>query len=344
MGRSLLILSLLVLASCGRPPAASEKLFVSNERGDSVVALDPASGTVLQRISPGRRPRGLLLSPDGATLYVAISGSPIGGPGVDESRLPPADHRADGIAVIDVASGKVARVLPAGTDPETFALSPDGRTLFVSNEDQGVVSAVAVDGGRAAITTKVGNEPEGIAVTPDGARLFVACEASDHVAMLDARTLKLIKTIAIEGRPRGLLMSADGATVYASVESGGRLALISAGDGVVQKQIDLAQGDKSIKPMGMVEAPDGHVFVTTGRGGMVLEVDPMRGAIVRGIARVGARPWGIGITADRKTLLTANGPSNNVTFVDRVSGKIIRHVATGEGPWGIASRAGGGAQ
>jgi YVTN family beta-propeller protein len=77
---------------------------------------------------------------------------------------------------------------------------------------------------------------------------------------------------------------------------------------------------------------------------MVLEVDPMRGAIVRSIARVGARPWGIGITADRKQLVTANGPSNDVTFIDRVSGRIIRRIETGQGPWGVAGQAGGGAQ
>ena len=34
------------------------------------------------------------VSPDGTQLFVALSGSPIGGPNVDESKLPPADNYA----------------------------------------------------------------------------------------------------------------------------------------------------------------------------------------------------------------------------------------------------------
>ena len=330
-------LALVLLASCARAPAP-DRVYVSNERGDSVVAIDPAAGKVVQEVRPGRRPRGMALSPDGKRLYVAVSGSPIGGSGVDEDALPAADHAADGIAVIDLASGTLERVLPAGTDPETFALSPDGRTLFVSNEDQGSVSAVATDGGRAALRARVGEEPEGIAATPDGARLFVACEASDYVAMLDARTLRPIRTIPLEGRPRGALMSSDGGFVYVTVELAGKLAVLSAADGAVVRLIDLAQSDKALKPMGMVEAPDGHLFVTTGRAGAVLEVDANAGTIVRRIAHVGARPWGVALTRDGRWLVTANGPSNDISVIDRASGRVARKIHVGMGPWGVASR------
>ena len=63
------------------------------------------------RIPVGKRPRGIKLSRDGKTLYVALSGSPRGGPGVDESKLPPADRAADGVGVVDVASRKLVRTL-----------------------------------------------------------------------------------------------------------------------------------------------------------------------------------------------------------------------------------------
>src|SRR3954465_2073089 len=124
-------LAALLLAGCSQSSALPERLYVSLERGDAVAAIDPASGKVVQKLAPGKRPRGLMLSPEGSKLYVAVSGSPIGGPGVDASKLPPSDHRADGIAVVDLASGKIERVLAAGSDPETFAMSPDARTIFV---------------------------------------------------------------------------------------------------------------------------------------------------------------------------------------------------------------------
>jgi YVTN family beta-propeller protein len=341
--RRLILAAGLCLASCSapktEPAAAPDRLYVSNEIGNSVMALDSASGVVVQTIAVGRRPRGLMVSPDGARLYVAVSGSPIAGPGVDESKLPPPDRTADGIAVVDLASGKVERVIPAGADPETFALSRDGRTLFVSNEDTSAVSAVATDGARPTISAKIGDEPEGVAVTPDGTRLFVACEESDHVAMLDARTLKLIRTIPLAGRPRGALMAADGGAVYISVEGGGQLAVIDTATGAVRTLIDVAQGDKTLKPMGIVEATGGNLFVTTGRGGIVVEIDPKAGKLLRRIEGVGARPWGIAIAGSN--LVTANGPSGDVTFIDRTSGKVIRKVPVGRGPWGVASKSTG---
>ena len=40
----------------------------------------------------GKRPRGIRVSPDRTQLYIALSGSPISPPGVDESKLPPPDR------------------------------------------------------------------------------------------------------------------------------------------------------------------------------------------------------------------------------------------------------------
>jgi DNA-binding beta-propeller fold protein YncE len=106
---------------------------VSDETGGAVVVIDPAAGTVVGRIAVGKRPRGIRLSPDGTQLFVALSGSPIAGPGVDESKLPPADRAADGIGVVDIATGRVLRTLKSGDDPESFDVSSDGSTIFVSN-------------------------------------------------------------------------------------------------------------------------------------------------------------------------------------------------------------------
>ena len=76
----------------------------------------------------GKRARGIHPSPDGKTIYVALSGSPIEcGPNVDESTLPPPDKSADAIAVFDIAQNKVVRTLQAGSDPENFVVSQDGQ-------------------------------------------------------------------------------------------------------------------------------------------------------------------------------------------------------------------------
>src|SRR6188474_3164285 len=130
--RRLLIssMALSLLASCSReqqpaesttpapapapaPPAAG-RLFVTNENGGDISVIDVAAARVIATIPVGKRPRGIELSPDGSTLFVALSGSPIAPPGVDESKLPPPDRKADGVGVVSVADQKLLRVISAG--------------------------------------------------------------------------------------------------------------------------------------------------------------------------------------------------------------------------------------
>lgn len=331
--------ALMLAVGCTQSHDPGERLYISNERGDSLVAIDPKAGTVVERLRLGQRPRGLLLSPDGTHLYVAVSGTPVPDPNPDQVASPPSDPAADGIVVLDLKSLKVERVLQVGRDPSTFALSPDGRTLYVANEDDGAVSAVAVDGSGKRLSVKVGKEPLGVAVTADGDRLFVACAGSNRLMMLNAHTLRPLGRLKLEGRPHGLLLSRDGSTLFVTIEDDGQLAFVSAEDGTLTKRIDIAREGDKLKAIGMAEGPDGHVFVTTGDDSMVAEIDPSPGKIVRLIDHVGDQPWGIALTADGQALVTANGSSNDVTVIDRVTGKILRKFHSGDGPWGVAGPA-----
>ena len=85
---------------------------------------------------------------------------------VDESKLPPADRTADGIGLLDLSTLKVVRNYPSGQDPEAFDLSPDGRTLYVSNEDAAQMSVVDLTSGSITSRAAVGEEPEGVTVRP----------------------------------------------------------------------------------------------------------------------------------------------------------------------------------
>ena len=340
MRRETALFSLLIVTACSpRAPsdATGSRVYVSDERGDAVVAIDPARAVVVARYGPLHRPRGLALSPDGRLLYVAVSGSPIGGPGVDESRLPPADVTRHGVAVIDLERGAVTRTLKAGSDPETFVLSPDGRTLYVSNEDAGAVSAAPVNGLAPVRSASVGEEPEGVAITLDGARLFVACEGSEVVVVLDAASLQRIAAIPLAGRPRGVLAARNGQAIYVTVENAGVLAVLPASGSGAVRLIDLAQGDAAVRPMGMAETAAGHLFVPAGRAGQVLVDAPPGGRVVRRLTGGGARPWGIAVDRDGQRLVTANGPSGDVTLIDRASGVVRARLKVGVSPWGALS-------
>jgi len=326
---------LLLTTACHKPV---ERVYVSAEQSGEVVVVDPQTASVVTRIAVGKRPRGLVLSRDGKHLYVALSGSPRGGPNQDESKLPPADRAADGIGVVELASARLVRTLPGGQDPETFDLTPDGRALYIANEETAELSRLDLASGKIVQRIAVGRQPEGVSVRPDGAVVYVTCEEDDEVVAVRTSDGKVLAHIRVGKRPRAIAWSADGRNAYVTNELDGTLSRIDAHSHKLLGSVPLA--DPSLpeqRPMGIVRAADGkRLYVSTGRGGGIaqLQLEPL--ARERTYHPVGARPWGIAQSPDALRLYTANGPSNDLTILDLASGQ-MKHVALGGSPWGVVS-------
>ena len=313
-----------------------ERLYVSDETGGNVVIVDPKSASVVARIAVGKRPRGIQVSPDHQRVYVALSGNPMGGPNVDESKLPPPDRRYDGIGVVDLAAQKLVTTYQSGADPEAFALSHDGKVLYVSNEDSGQMSAVDLSTGKVRATVAVGSEPEGVAVSADDRVVYVTCETSNSVYAVDAHSMKVLATIQTQKRPRAIFLADAAKRGYVTDEFGAALTVFSTDDYQVVKTISL--GDpKVVRPMGIASTDGRRLYVTTGRFGALLEVDPDTGTVLRSVAKVGARPWGVALSPDGSKAYTANGPSGDVTVIDLKSGEVEGRIAVGGSPWGVVA-------
>jgi YVTN family beta-propeller protein len=316
--------------------AAAERLYVSDETGGNVVIVDPGEQRVVARIAVGKRPRGIQISPDHTKVYVALSGSPIGGPNVDESKLPPPDRRYDGIGVVDLASQKLIHTYQSGADPETFALSHDGKVLYVSNEDVGQMSAVDLTTGKVRATVAVGAEPEGVAVSDDDRVVYVTCETSNSIYVVDAHSMKVLAQIPTGKRPRAIYLASQTHRGYATDEFAAALTVFDTHDFKVVTTIGL--GDPGVvRPMGIASTDGRKLYVTTGRFGALLEVDPQAAQVVRTVEKVGQRPWGLALSRDGLKAYTANGPSGDVSVIDVPSGRVEARIEVGGSPWGIVS-------
>ena len=80
-----------------------DRVFISDEAANLVHVLDGASGVREGELRTGKRPRGLVLSPDRRLLYVAASES-------------------DRIEVWDARALRHIRDLATGSDPERLAV------------------------------------------------------------------------------------------------------------------------------------------------------------------------------------------------------------------------------
>ena len=87
--------------------------FVSNEKTNDLTVIDPKTMTVVGSIKTSHRPRDMHFNRDKTLIYVACGDD-------------------DVIDVVDVAQRKVIDQIPTGPSPETFRLSADDSTIYVS--------------------------------------------------------------------------------------------------------------------------------------------------------------------------------------------------------------------
>lgn len=317
------------------PAEAGLLAYATNEDSQELTVIDTRTDSAVASIPVGTRPRGVRVSADGKTIFVALSGSPKCPPSMpdEECAKLKADKSKDGIAMVDAASRKVTRILPGGSDPETFDISRDGATLFVSNEDAGTASIVDIASGKIRTTVAVGKEPEGVRLHPDGNTVWISGESAHNVTLVDTKTGQVVGQIEVGKRPRSLVFTPDGARAYVTSEIDHTVWVVDVASRKGLKVIPMPEG---ALPMGAEASADGkRIYVSNGRGGTISVIDVATDSVT-GSVPVGQRPWGIALTPDGRKLYTANGPSNDVTVVDTDRLTVIKKIPVGKIPWGVA--------
>ncbi len=128
--------------------AVAPRAYVADEeRGEVVVVdvgVDESSAIATRRIPVGGKPRALALSGDGKRLFVARSATsrmpprPVTATGTGAVAPAAASPGVQGVALVDVATGNVARVFNESASVVGVALSRDGTAvyglLFTSSE------------------------------------------------------------------------------------------------------------------------------------------------------------------------------------------------------------------
>ena len=266
--------------------AQNYQIYVSNEKSGDVTVIDGGDHRVLATIAVGKRPRGIHASPDGKTVYVALSGTPIAAPPQLDAKGNPifqrgkddddddsvkADKSADAIGAVDVAQRKLTGKISAGSDPEEFSLSKDGTKLYVSNEDVKTASVINIATGKVEHIVAVGQEPEGVATAPDGKRFYVTCEAGGDVYAIDTASYTAVGHFKVNVRPRSMDFLPDGGVGFIPSESTGELNVIDTANLKVLQVITLPPGSR---PMSVKVSLDGkRVYVSNGRAGTIAVLD-----------------------------------------------------------------------
>lgn len=313
--RSVAVLSGVCL---GTAALAQGTAYVTSEKDKVVTLIDLATLSVKGTIPTCNRGRHIQLTPD-RMIMLACSES----------------NAAD---VIDPATGKSLRRIPLGDEPEAFDLSPDGKTIYVSNEDEGAVSFVDATTGKVLKSIKVGKEPEGVKISADGKTLYVTSEVASLVHVIDVASAAIVKNVKVGKRPRRMAFTPDGKELWVTNELDASVSIIdTATRNVVGNLKFEVKGARSedITPVGIQISRDGkRAFVALGRANHVAFVDvPQRK--VTNLVLVGKRAWNVTLDKSEARLYVVNGLSDDVTVVDVAAAKPIKSIPVGRVPYGL---------
>jgi YVTN family beta-propeller protein len=214
------------------------RLYVTNQRGNSVSVIDTTSNTVIGTIPVGSGPVGAAASPDGARVYIVngsgatsvsvidtatngvIASIPLGvaqpmGIAVtpDGGRLYVSAAGASSLLVIDTASLSITKTIPVGNSPLSVDLSPDGSLVYVAALLSNAVSVISTASDTVVATIPVAN-PASARPSPDGSRVYVANVISNTISVVNALTNSVMATVSVAHGPQDLAFTPDGALVY----------------------------------------------------------------------------------------------------------------------------------
>ena len=305
-------------AGLGSAAQAQGTAYVSSEKDQTLTLIDLATLSVKGTLPTCKRGRHIQRTPD-AKIMVACTDS----------------NAAD---VIDPATGQSLRRIPLGNEPEAFDISPDGKTIYVSNEDAGEASFVDALTGKTLKSIKVGKEPEGVKVSADGKTLYVTSEVASLVHVIDVASAKIVKNVKVGKRPRRMALTPDGKELWVTNELDASVSIVNTADhsvsGTLKFQVKGARAE-DITPVGITMTRDGkRAFVALGKANHVAFVD-VAARKVTDLVLVGKRPWNLTLDKAEARLYSVNGLSDDVTVIDVAGAKPIKSIPVGRVPYGL---------
>lgn len=318
--RRLLLAALLVCALPLDARAQRGTLVITNKSPATATLLDVASGAVLATLPTGQGPHEVVISGDGSVAVITDYGAQTAG---------------SSLTVIDVAGRRVLRTIPLAEyrRPHGIVFLPGDSLVAVTSEVNGALLLVHVARGaivRSVPTTQRGSHMVG--VTGDGRRAWTGNIGSNTVSELDLVGGTFVRTIAVPAQPEAINVTPDGREVWVGSNATGVVSAIDVASGTVTP-VATALG----WPYRVAWSPDTSlVLLPDLRGETLRFVDRRTRAERHRLTLTGAAPQGVVFSADGKHAFLSLSAKGTVAIIDVRAQKIVREIAAGDTPDGVA--------
>lgn len=216
--------------------------------------------------------------------------------------------------------------IPTGVSPGGIAMSPDGATLYVTEQVGRSVKVIDVASGLVTGSIAVGSWPAGVAFAPDGTRAYVANSLDATVSVINVASGLEIAVYPTGADPRQVAVSPDSKTVVVGNYQGGSVTVLDAGLGVTHTVVVGAF------PWGVAIAADGSRAFSSNNGSGSVSVIDLASLTVVGTIPV-ANPFDLVASPDGGSVYVGAMGSASIEVIDAAAGVLSSSIAMGFGPY-----------
>lgn len=318
MTSSLRLLAAFAAALCLLPAALraqSLPILVLNSLDASVSVVDPASWTEQRRISTGREPHHLYLTPDEKSIIVGNAGS-------------------DSLTFIDPRTAAIQRTVFNVLDPYQLRFSPDMKWFVTAGNRLHHVDLYRWDAGTLTLVKRIptGKTPSHIWIDTKSTTAYVTMQDSDELVAIDFATQAIKWRIKTGPLPADVYGTADDRQLLVGLTGSDSVEVydVSGPAPKLSQKIRTGAGAHAFRAAGDKR----HVYVSNRVANTISKIDLQTLAVVAEYPAPGG-PDCIEVLAGGRYLMTTSRWAKRLTVIDTHTRQVVQQVRVGKSPHGV---------
>jgi len=171
----------------------SKLTFVTLQDSNELIAIDLALQEIVWRMSIGKMPAGVWMTPGDKHLLIGLTGS-------------------DLVQVVDWKQQKIIKEIKTGKGAHNFRPLGDKRHIFLTNRVDSTISIIDMEKLEKVDDIKgLPSGPDCMDITADGKELWVTFRFAKKVGIIDIASRKLVTTIPVGKSPHGIFFHSNAA-------------------------------------------------------------------------------------------------------------------------------------
>ena len=302
--------NLLSLAAQAAPP-----VFVLNSLDASVSVIDPATWTETKRITTGKEPHHMYLTPDEKSLIIA-------------------NALSDSLLFVDPKTAAVQRTVTGILDPYQLRFSPDMKWFVTVANRLNHIDIYRWDGSNLALAKRIvtSKTPSHVWIDSTSRTAYATMQDSDELVAVDLPTQTLKWRSPVGPMPADVFGTPDDKFLLIGLTGGQGVEVydVSGPAPKMVKLIKTGEGAHAFRGVGDKR----HVFVSNRVANTISKIDYQTMTVVENYPAPSG-PDCMDVSPDGRFIYVASRWAKKLTVIDTQTRAVVRQVNVGKSPHGV---------